>query len=56
MYVIPNNIMPQWRKMFLNMYPKANILVVDRRNFNVKKRADTLNRIINEDFDAILIT
>lgn len=56
MYVIPNNIMPQWRKMFLNMYPKANLLVVDRRNFNVKKRADTLNRIINEDFDAILIT
>lgn len=56
MYVIPNNIMPQWRKMFLNMYPNANILVVDRRNFNVKKRADTLNRIITEDFDAILIT
>ena len=56
MYVIPNNIMPQWRKMFLNMYPNANLLVVDRRNFNSKKRADTLNKIINEDFDAILIT
>jgi len=56
MYVIPNNIMPQWRKMFLEMYPHANILIVDRRNFNSKKRADTLNRIITEDFDAILIT
>ena len=56
MYVIPNNIMPQWRKMFLEMYPKANLLVVDRRNFNAQKRADTLNRIITEDFDAILIT
>jgi len=56
MYVIPNNIMPQWRKMFLKMYPKAHILVVDRRNFNSKKRAETLNKIVNEDFDAILIT
>ncbi len=56
MYVIPNNIMPQWRKMFLKMYPRANLLVVDRRNFNAKKRADTLTRIITEDFDAILIT
>ncbi len=56
MYVIPNNIMAQWRKMFLQMYPNAKLLVVDRKNFNSKKRADTLNRIITEDFDAILIT
>ena len=56
MYVIPNNIMPQWSKMFYKMYPNANILVVDRRNFNSKKRAGTLDKIINEDFDAILIT
>lgn len=55
MYVIPNNIMPQWRKMFLEMYPHAKLLMVDRRNINSKKRADTLNRIITEDFDAILI-
>lgn len=56
MYVIPNNIMPQWRKMFLEMYPSAKLLMVDRRNFNSKKRADTLNLIIQEDYDAILIT
>lgn len=55
MYVIPNNIMPQWRKMFLKMYPQAKLLIVDRRNFNANRRADTLNKIVNEDFDAILI-
>lgn len=56
MYVIPNNIMPQWRRMFYQLYPEAHILVVDRRNFNSKKRDETLNRIMTEDFDAILIT
>ena len=56
MYVIPNNIINQWRKMFLQMYPNANLLVVDRRNFCVEKRAATLERMLNEDFDAILIT
>ena len=55
MYVIPNNILPQWRKMFLHIYPKANLLVIDRKNFNVKKRAATLEKIVNEDYDAILI-
>ena len=56
LYVIPNNIMPQWIDMFRTMYPKANLLVVNNKNFCLKKRSDTLKRIMNEDFDAILMT
>jgi len=56
LYVIPNNIMPQWVQMFNKMYPEAKLLVVDRRNFCIKKRDDTLRRIMYEDFDAILMT
>ena len=56
LYVIPNNIMPQWVQMFNTMYPKAKLLVVDRRNFCIKKRDDTLRKIMDEDFDAILMT
>ena len=56
MYVIPNNIMPQWVEMFKKMYPNANLLVINNRNFCLKKRSETLKRIIDEDFDAILIT
>ena len=56
LYVIPNNIMPQWIQMFKTMYPNANLLVVDRRNFCIKKRDDTLRKIMDEDFDAILMT
>ncbi len=55
LYVIPNNILPQWVEMFRKMYPEAKLLVVDRKNFNSKKRAATLNRIIEEDFDGILM-
>ena len=56
LYVIPNNIMAQWVQMFNKMYPQAKLLVVDRRNFCIKKRDDTLRRIMDEDFDAILMT
>lgn len=55
MYVVPNNIISQWKEIFLKMYPQANLLVVDNKNFNVHKRNDTLSRIKNEDFDAIIM-
>ncbi len=55
LYVIPNNILPQWVEMFKKMYPDANLLVVNNKNFNSKKRNETLNRIMEEDFDAILM-
>ena len=56
LYVVPNNILSQWVEMFKKMYPNANLLVVNNKNFCLHKRTETLNRIINEDFDAILMT
>ncbi len=56
LYVIPNNIMPQWVSMFNLLYPKANLLVVDRKNFNAKRRSATLQMIVDNDYDAILMT
>ena len=56
LYVVPNNILSQWVEMFRKMYPNANLLVVNNKNFCLHKRTETLNRIINEDFDAILMT
>jgi N12 class adenine-specific DNA methylase len=55
LYVIPNNILPQWVEMFRHMYKDANLLIVDNKNFCFKKRSKTLERIMNEDFDAILM-
>lgn len=56
LYVIPNNIISQWEETFLKMYPKAKLLVVTNSNFNAKCRNDTLMKIKNEDYDAILMT
>ena len=55
LYVVPNNIVGQWESLFYKLYPKAKILVVTNRNFNLKKRDDTLRKIKDEDFDAIIM-
>ncbi len=55
LYVIPNNILPQWVEMFRTLYSNAKLLIVNNKNFNAKKRSDTLNQIKKEDFDAILM-
>lgn len=56
LYVVPNNIVTQWESSFKRMYPGANILTVTNLNFCPNRRAETLSRIKNEDFDAILMT
>ena len=56
LYVVPNNILGQWENIFKKMYPNANILLVSHRNFAPNKRSETLNKIKNEDFDAIIMT
>lgn len=56
LYVVPNNIISQWKNIFDTMYPTANILCVNAKNFTPKKRENTLERIRDEDFDAIIMT
>ena len=55
LYVVPNNIVGQWESLFEKLYPESKILVVTNHNFCVKKRDETLKRIKEEDFDAIVM-
>lgn len=55
MYVVPNNIISQWKNIFLTMYPNAKLLCVDPKNFIPEKRLDILKKIRDEDFDGIII-
>lgn len=55
MYVVPNNIVGQWKKIFLVMYPNAKLLCVDPKNFTPNKREKVLERIRDEEFDGIII-
>lgn len=55
MYVVPNNIVGQWKNIFLVMYPNAKLLCVDPKTFIPNKREEILERIRDEDFDGIII-
>ena len=55
LYVVPNNIVGQWEKIFREMYPKSKLLVVDPKRFAPHKRIDTLEDMRDGDFDAIII-
>ena len=55
LYVVPNNILGQWKNAFFKLYPAARLLVVDKKNFCPQKRAGTLQMIRDGDYDAILM-
>lgn len=55
MYVVPNNIVGQWKNIFSSMYPNAKLLCVDPKSFAPNKREVVLERIRDEDFDGIII-
>ena len=54
-FVVPNNIIQQWESIYKTMYPKDKIFVVTNKVFNPEKREQTLRKMRDEDFDAILI-
>ena len=55
MYVVPNNIVGQWKSIFSVMYPSARLLCVDPKTFTPDKREAVLARIRDEDFDGVII-
>ena len=55
LYVVPNNILLQWKEMFLYAYPNADILYIDNKKFNVKNRRNILQQIKDEEHDAIIM-
>ena len=55
MYVVPNNIVGQWKNIFSAMYPNSKILCIEPRTFTPNKRQEVLEQIRDEDFDGIII-
>lgn len=55
LYVVPNNIIGQWKRLFTDMYPDANILVVEPKDFTPAKRQACLETIRDNDFDAVIM-
>ena len=55
LYVVPNNIVGQWKDIFLQMYPDARILTVDPKSFTPSKRERVLEDIRDNDYDGIIM-
>ncbi len=55
LFVVPNNLVGQWRDIFKTMYPSARLIVVEPHNFTPDKRDAMLMRIASEDSDGIIM-
>ena len=55
MYVVPNNIVGQWEKIYHEMYPAAKLLIVEPKTFSPKKRQKMLEKMRDGSCDAIII-
>lgn len=55
LFVVPNNIVGQWKDIFLQMYPAAKLLIVEPKTFMPSKRGKMLERMQDDDFDGIIM-
>ena len=55
LYVVPNNIVGQWRDIFKTMYPSANLLCIEPKNFTPDKRESVLEKIRDEVYDGVIM-
>ncbi len=55
MIVVPNHLVGQWGKEFLQLYPNANILVASKKDFEANTRKKLVARIANGDWDAVIV-
>lgn len=56
MYVVPNNLVGQWKDFFYEMYPGAYVKCVDPKSFTPRKRQEELRDIRDTEYDAVIIT
>ena len=55
LYVVPNSIIGQWRSIFASLYPNANVMCVEPKDFVPERRARTLRAIRDNEYDAIIM-
>ena len=55
LFVVPNNIVGQWEKMFLELYPRAKVLAIEPKGFQPEMRPKVLSQMRDGDYDGIII-
>ncbi|AAQ55007.1 DarB-like antirestriction protein [Burkholderia phage Bcep22] len=56
MYVVPNHMLAQFAREFLELYPAANIMVADEQNFHTHNRRRFVAQAALNNPDAVIIT
>jgi N12 class adenine-specific DNA methylase/2'-5' RNA ligase len=54
-FVVPNHLVGQMAREFWKLYPSANLLVPDKRDFEPAGRATLMSRIATGDWDGVII-
>lgn len=54
LFVVPNHLTGQIGREFMQLYPSANILVADKKDFEPKHRNRFIGRIATGEYDAII--
>ena len=55
LFVVPNHLTGQIGREFMQLYPSANIMVADKKDFEPKNRKRFIGRIATGEYDAIVI-
>lgn len=55
LYLVPNNLLPQWGGEMMRLYPSANILLADPADMRKARRKRFLTRMALGDYDAIIL-
>lgn len=55
LFVVPNHLTGQIGREFMQLYPSANIMVADKKDFEPKKRKRFIGRIATGEYDAVVI-
>jgi N12 class adenine-specific DNA methylase len=56
MYVVPNHLLEQFAREFMQLYPNARLLVANKDDFTRDKRKHLTAQIASGDWDGIIVT
>ena len=54
-YVVPNNIIGQWKDAFKLLYPNSKVLCISPKDFTPQRRQNALKKIKKKNHDAVII-
>ena len=55
LFVVPNHLTGQIGREFMQLYPSANIMVADKKDFEPKNRKRFISKIATGEYDAVII-